>query len=77
MNYLIVPCVEFPSYVTYEEQPRYIADIFLKQNLAKISDVTLIPYWRNGVVVYVGFITILEWLDTENSYNFIKKLTIL
>ena len=74
MNYLIVPCVEFPSYVTYEEQPRYVANTFLKQNIAKINDITLIPYWRNGVVVYVGFITILEWLDTENSYNFIQKL---
>jgi hypothetical protein len=74
MNCLIIPCVEFPSYVTYEEQPRYVANIFWKQNIAKINDITLIPYWRNGVVVYVGFITILEWLDTENSYNFIKKL---
>ena len=74
MNYLMIPCVEFPSYVTYEEQPHYVANTFLKQNIAKINDITLIPYWRNGVVVYVGFITILEWLDTENSYNFIQKL---
>ena len=74
MNYLMIPCVEFPVDVTYEDQPRYVANTFLKQNLAKISDVTLIPYWRNGVVVYVGFITILEWFDTENSYNFIQKL---
>jgi len=74
MNYLMIPCVEFPSYVTYEEQPRYVANTFWKQNIAKISDITLIPYWRNGVVVYVGFITVQEWLDTENSYNFIKKL---
>ena len=74
MNYLMIPCVEFPSFVAYEDQPRYVADIFLKQNLAKISDITLIPYWRNSVVVYVGFITIMEWFDTENSYNFIQKL---
>ena len=74
MNYLMIPCVEFPSYVAYEDQPHYVANTFLKQNIAKINDITLIPYWRNGVVVYVGFITILEWLDTENSYNFIQKL---
>jgi len=74
MNYLMIPCVEFPVDVAYEDQPRYVANTFLKQNIAKINDITLIPYWRNGVVVYVGFITILEWLDTENSYNFIQKL---
>ena len=74
MNYLMIPCVEFPVDVTYEDQPRYVANTFLKQNIAKINDITLIPYWRNGVVVYVGFITILEWFDTENSYNFIQKL---
>ena len=74
MNYLMIPCVEFPSYVAYEDQPHYVANTFLKQNIAKINDITLIPYWRNGVVVYVGFITILEWFDTENSYNFIQKL---
>ena len=74
MNYLMIPCVEFPSFVAYEDHPRYVADTFLKQNIAKISDITLIPYWRNSVVVYVGFITILEWFDTENSYNFIQKL---
>ena len=74
MNYLMIPCVEFPIDVAYEDQPRYVANTFLKQNIAKINDITLIPYWRNGVVVYVGFITILEWFDTENSYNFIQKL---
>jgi len=70
----MIPCVEFPIDVAYEDQPRYVANTFLKQNIAKINDITLIPYWRNGAVVYVGFITILEWFDTENSYNFIQKL---
>ena len=74
MNYLVIPCVEFPNTVNFNEQHHYVAQTFLKQNIAKISDVTLIPYWRNEEVVYVGFITVQEWMDTENAYNFIKKL---
>ena len=74
MNYLVIPCVEFPNTVNFNEQHRYVAETFWKQNIAKISDVTLIPYWRNEEVVYVGFITVQEWMDTENAYNFIKKL---
>ena len=65
---LIIPCVE------YEYTHEYIANAFWKQSIARVSSVTLIPYIKGEWVYYIAYINIDCWCDSENAYNFIKKL---
>jgi hypothetical protein len=60
--------------VEYEYTHEYIANAFWKQRIAKVSSVTLIPYIKGEWVYYIAYINIECWCDSENAYNFIKKL---
>jgi hypothetical protein len=65
---VMINCVE--SQYTQE----YIANVFWRQCIAKVSSITLIPYLKNGCVYNIAYITIDEWCASENAYNFIKRL---
>lgn len=52
----------------------YIADMFWKQNIAKVSLVTLVPYLKNNELYNIAYITIGEWFDNIIAYNFMEKL---
>jgi hypothetical protein len=52
----------------------YIANVFWKQHIAKVSSITLIPYLKNSEVYSIAYIVIDEWCDSEVSYNFIQRL---
>jgi hypothetical protein len=65
---LMIPCVE--SQYTQE----YIANVFWRQDIAKVSSITLIPYIKNSEIYSVAYINIDEWCATESAYNFIQRL---
>lgn len=52
----------------------YIASVFWKNKLAKVSSVTLMPYLKNNKIYQLAYITVGEWCDNESTYNFIKRL---
>lgn len=64
----MIPCVE--SQYTQE----YIANVFWRQHIAKVSSITLIPYLRNGEIYNIAYIGIDEWCDSEAAYNFIQRV---
>jgi hypothetical protein len=65
---VIIYCVE--SQYTQE----YIANVFWRQHIAKVSSITLIPYLKNGSIYNIAYITIDEWCDRESAYNLIQRL---
>ncbi len=65
---ILINCVE--SQYTQE----YIANVFWRQNIAKVGAITLIPYLKNCEVYNIAYITIDEWCDSEVAYNFIQRL---
>lgn len=65
---LMIPCIE--SQYTQE----YIANVFWRQRIAKVSSITLIPYIKKSEVYSIAYITIDEWCDSEASYNFIQRV---
>jgi hypothetical protein len=65
---LMINCVE--SQYTQE----YIANVFWRQNIAKVSTITLIPYLNNSEICSIAYINIDQWCDSEASYNFIQRL---
>lgn len=67
---LMMPCVEFGS----ADMHSYIMNVFRNQKLCKVSEVTLIPYNKNGSIVNVCFVKVKEWFDSECAYNFINRL---
>lgn len=68
VNSLMINCVE--TQYTHE----YIANVFWRQHIAKVSSITLIPYIKNSEIFSIAYINIAEWCDTETAYNFIKRL---
>jgi hypothetical protein len=52
----------------------YIASVFWKQNIAKVSSITIIPYLKNNKVAQMVYIDIANWCDNEAAYNFIRRL---
>lgn len=65
---LMIPCIE--NQYTQE----YIANVFWKQHIAKVSSITLIPYIKNSEIYTTAYINIDTWCDTESAYNFIQRL---
>jgi hypothetical protein len=65
---LMISCIE--SQYTAE----YIANIFWKQNIAKVSNITLIPYLKDTEMYSVAYISIDQWCESEAAYNFIQRL---
>ena len=65
---LMLPCVE--SQYTQE----YIANVFWRQGIAKVSRITLIPYLKDDWIRNIAYINVDGWCETEAAYNFIKRL---
>lgn len=65
---IMINCVE--SQYTQE----YIANVFWRQHIAKVSSITLIPYLKNSEIYSIAYIYIDEWCDSEAAYNFIQRL---
>jgi hypothetical protein len=65
---LMINCVES------QHTAEYIADVFWKQHIAKVSSITLIPYLKNSKIFSTAYITIHAWCDREVAYNFIQRL---
>ena len=68
INSLMISCVE----LQYDHQ--YIADIFWKQHIAKVSKVTLVPYLKNNEIYNIAYIRIGEWCNNIISGNFVSRL---
>jgi hypothetical protein len=64
----MINCVE--SQYTQE----YIANVFWRQHIAKVSSITLIPYLKNCEICSIAYINIDQWCDSEAAYNFIQRL---
>jgi hypothetical protein len=67
-NNLMINCVE--SQYTQE----YIANVFWRQHIAKVSSITLMPYLKNGEICNIAYINIGQWGESEAAYNFIQRL---
>jgi hypothetical protein len=57
-----------------EYTAKYIANIMLTNEIAKISSITLIPQMSNKDIYNVAYIDIESYCDTEEAYRFINKL---
>lgn len=64
----MIPCVE--SQYTQE----YIANVFWRLHIAKVSSITLIPYLKNNEIYNIAYILIDDWCDSESAYNFIQRV---
>ena len=62
------------QFVEFEYTAEYIANVFWRQHIAQVSNITLIPYLQNSDVFYVAYITIDHWVDSEAAYNFVRRL---
>ena len=52
----------------------YIANSFWRNNIAKVSKITLIPYLKNSEIRNVAYIVVSQWCESEAAYNFIQRL---
>lgn len=62
------------SYVEPEYNAEYIANVFWRQNIAKVNSIVLIPYSKNGVSFQMAYVSIEQWAETESAYNFLQRL---
>lgn len=69
---LIMRNVEFPMEVN--DKYKYVKDVFELQNLCKISEVSIIPYNKRGVIMNVCLIKVSSWCDSESGYNLMMGL---
>jgi hypothetical protein len=53
---------------------KYIANVFWRQHIAKVSSITLIPYLKNGEICSIAYINIDQWCESKVAYNFIQHL---
>jgi hypothetical protein len=51
-----------------------IAYLLWKQDYAKISKVTTMPYLMNNKIYVIAYVTINEWADSERAYKIIQQL---
>jgi hypothetical protein len=65
---LYIPCLE--SSVTGNQ----IIEVFYMNGIATVSKVTIIPIIKNLTVYNKAYVDVLQWHDTEVSYNFIQRL---
>jgi len=65
---VMINCVE--SQYTQE----YIANVFWRQHIARVSSITLMPYLKNDEIYNLAYINIDQWCDSEAAYNFIQRL---
>ena len=71
---LMMSKVEFPESVDWREYHSYVANVFWRQKIGKVSKVSVMPYSKNEKLWYVCLVRIKEWFDSECAYNFIKRL---
>jgi hypothetical protein len=65
---IVIPFVE-PEYTA-----EFIANVFWRQLIAQVGIITLLTYSRNNNIYSMAYVTIDEWHDSENAYNFIQRL---
>lgn len=65
---LMISCIE------RQYTQEYIANVFWRQDIAKVSNITLIPYIKNTDIYSIAYINIAEWCASEAAYNFIHRL---
>lgn len=65
---IVIPFIES------EYTAEFIANVFWKQLIAQVGIITLLTYTRNKIIYSMAYITIDEWHDSENAYNFIQRL---
>jgi hypothetical protein len=65
---LYIPCLE----VSVNGQQ--LIDAFYINEIATVSKVTIVPFLKNLTIYNKAYVDILEWHDTEVSYNFIQRL---
>ena len=53
-----------------------IANVFLNQNIAHVSSITLIPYLKETKILQMAYIDIEYWCDSEVAYNFLQRLKV-
>lgn len=53
---------------------KYIANVMLTREIAKINSITLIPQMTNTDISQIAYIDIDSYCDTEEAYNFINNL---
>ena len=64
--------VEFP--VEVKDKYNFVRDVFECQNLCKVSEVSIIPYNKMGVIMNVCLIKVSSWCDSESGYNMMMSL---
>ena len=52
----------------------YIANVLWNRNIARVSTITLYPYFQGPDVFHRAYINIAAWVDSEIAYNFIQRL---
>jgi hypothetical protein len=65
---LYIPCLEV-SVIGQQ-----LIDAFYINEIATVSKVTIVPFLKNLTIYNKAYVNILEWHDTEVSYNFIQRL---
>jgi len=72
MMNLIMRNVEFPMEV--KDKYNFVRAVFECQNLCKVSEVSIIPYNKMGVIMNVCLIKVSSWCDSESGYNMMMNL---
>ncbi len=60
--------------VNIQYTAKYIANVMLTKEIAKIHSITLIPQMTNTNISNLAYIDIDSYCDTEEAYNFITNL---
>lgn len=71
---LVMRNVEFPASLEWNSYHSFVANVFWRQGICKVSSVTLIPYDKHGGIFYLCLVKVKEWVDSECAYNFIIRL---
>jgi hypothetical protein len=54
----------------------YIANVFWRKDIAKVSSITLIPQILNDTISNIAYINIDTYFETEHAYDFILEVKI-
>ena len=53
----------------------YIANYFWKNEIAKVSSVTILPYILDGIISNIAYIEIDNYCESESAAEFIRNIT--
>lgn len=66
---LMITCLEG------EYTQEYIANVFWNLHIAKVSNITLIPFInKQSEICNIAYIKVNQWCESEAAYNFIRRL---